>query len=205
MYTTDEKVKDFGDVPSDTGSTEIKQYIKTVSRFMDKEVGYKIGWLEADGTRTLRYDATGTDAVDLGSNPVCGYSEIRENDIDITSDILAYPLNEDYTNQIVYNGQNFCNEPGAVTITDAKRGAYVVDWKEPDHTLPEDLEHACTVLVYSIIKLKKNGGNQVSGKISSEKTSQYAVTFAPGVEGELGADEISAMKILENYKDHFVA
>ena len=205
MYTTDEKVKDFNNVPSDVGTTEIKQHIKIVSAFMDKEVGYKIASLKDDPTRTLYFDGSGTDVVDLGSKWINQFTAIMEDGVDITEQVLAYPMNESYKNQLVMKIGNFCETPGGISITEARVGAYHVDWKEPEHTLPEDLQHACNVLVGSIIRLKKAGGQQAAGKITSEKTSQYAITFGEGVAGEMGADEVSAMQTLALYRDHFIA
>jgi len=205
MYTTDEKVKDFADVPDGTSSTQLKQYIRIVSGYMDKAVGYRIGFCKDDTERTLTFDGSGTDVIDLGKNWVSAFGEVQENGAVITDSVLGYPINEPHTYQLVMKIGNFCEDLGAITLADCKVGAYIVDWKEAEHNLPEELEHACNVLVHSIIRTKANGGMQVAGKVASEKTSQYSITFASGVVGEMGPDEVSAMQTLAFYKDHFIA
>lgn len=205
MYSTDEKVIDFTTPPADMGTTEIKQYIKAVSRFMDKKVGYKIGWVAEDGTVDLFFDGSGTDVVDLGAKYINAFGIIEEDGVDITSNVLAYPLNETFKHQLVKKIGDFCEGRGAIKINDAQVGAYVVDFGKTTHTLPEDLELACTILVGSIIRVKARGGVQVAGKVTSEKTSQYAISFGEGMTGELGADEVTAMATLERYKDFFIA
>lgn len=205
MYSTDEKVKDFMTVPDTIASTEIKQYIKAVSKFMDNEVGYKLGWVTGDGVKVLTFDGSGTDVIDFGKYWLNSMGIIEQDGTDITAEVLAYPMNEDYKHQIVMKSGVFCDTPGGISIADAQVGAYVVDWKESAHTFPDDLAHACTILVCSIIRLKLAGGVQSAGKVSSEKTSAYAITFSDGIAGEQGPDEVTALSTIAFYKDHFIA
>lgn len=206
MYTTDEKVKDFITVPADMGTTELKQYIKIVSAFMDKKVGYKIGYIEGvDAVQDILFDGSGTDVIDFGKYWITGMGVVTQDDIVITDDVLAYPLNSVQKYQLVKKIGDFCEGRGAIKIADAKVGAYIVNWKEADHTLPEELEFACTTLVASIIRTKKAGGVQTAGKVTSEKTSAYSITFSEGAVGTLGADEVTAMASLDMHKDNFIA
>lgn len=205
MYTTDEKIKDFIEVPSDMSTTTLRQYIKIVSRYMDRNVGYKIGWLPTDGTTTLTFDGTASDTLDFGEHWINAHTDITEDGESILEDVVFYPLNAPYKNYVIKTDKDFLDTAGGITITGAQVGAYVVNWKETTHTLPEDLEWACTVLTASIVRLKKAGGVQTAGKVTSEKTSLYSITFGEGVQGEKRFDEVTAMSILQNYKSFPIA
>lgn len=204
MYTTDENLRDFYSVDENVKTTELKQYIKAVSAFMDKEAGYKIAHdIDATGVDVF-FDGSCERHLDFGDTWITSFAKVYENDIEITDDVVAYPLNESYINYLQKKGSNFAEGYGNIKLTEAKIGAFTLDWRGDGHTLPYDLELACKTLVVSILKYKENGGERKAGNITQEKTSQYTISYG-GVTGENSSDVVEAMRTIHNYKNFFIA
>jgi hypothetical protein len=202
MYTTDEKVKDF--YSNELNSTEIKQIIKSISDYMDKLVGYKLASKKSSDLVDIYFDGSGTKYVDFGSTWISEFDKVFENDIDITDNVLAYPLNKPFKNYIAKRVGTFGKDIGSIKLSDARIGAFTIDWNGDDHSFPHDLELACKTLVVSVIKFKENKGVRVAGDVTQEKTSQYSISYG-SVNGEKSGDVIEAIDIINRYKDFFLA
>lgn len=178
-----------------TTTLDIDSYIKSVSKFIDGYVGYKLGFDNVNGTaKDLYFNGTGTKTLIMNmyilkeSTP----HDVEMNDIAISP--KEYPLNDDYCSYLVLSS-GFAVGDGNITIKDAKVGRYVVDWADnTKHTLPEDITLACNALIVGAIK--KDMG-KTSGVVSSETIGEYSVSYNTSI----GDVEVAkAMSILNNYK-----
>lgn len=188
MYTTATKVNALV-----TTTLPIDDYIEEVSRFIDKEIGYKLGFTFGSPTKNLFFDGSGTNDTFLGLSILKDHGDIEMDGIVIEP--TEYPLNEDYTNWLKYK---FTGGNGNIKINGAKVGRYVIDWTTPtNHTLPADITRACTALVVSLIK-KDEAKKQNSGIVSSETIGSYSISFDTSEKPE--ASVMSALNIISNYK-----
>ena len=178
-----------------TTTLAIDPYIKSVSKFIDKYVGYKLGFDNVNGTaKDLYFDGTGTTSLIMNMYIL---KETTPHDVEMNDVAISpkeYPLNEDYCSYLVNSG-GFAIGDGNIKVKDARVGRYVVDWTDVQaHTLPEDITMACNALVVGSIK--KDMG-KTSGVVSSETIGEYSVSYSTSI----GDVEVAkALSILDNYK-----
>lgn len=188
MYTTATKVNALV-----TTTLPVDDYIEEVSRFIDNEIGYKLGFIFGSATKDLYFDGSGTNDTFLGLSILKDHGDIEMDGIIIEP--VEYPLNEEYTNWLKYK---FTGGNGNLKINDAKVGRYVIDWATPaNHTLPADITRACTALVVSLIK-KDEAKKQNSGIVASETIGSYAISFDTTDKPE--SSIMQALNIINNYK-----
>lgn len=203
MYTTKDKVKEFKTLTDKISDPLLDILIKNTSKAMDNYVGYKIATPNDVAGEDYLFDGSGTDYIDLVGMRFKDFETITLDDVDITSDALPFPLNSDYISGFDRKRGVFTAGKGNVTLTNAKIGAYTIDFDMPEHNLPEDIEMACTLLVSALCD-KYIAEGQEKGAVTSEKTSQYSVNYA---DLSAGGNTLvnQAWEMLSDYKTFGIA
>lgn len=181
-----------------TTTLDIDFYIKQASSFMDKYVGYKIGFVNSVDNimPALSFNGTGTNTLQLDMF-IREHNSIKINEKDIVP--LMSPFNSPYTNELILTNGVFNAGYGNVTITDVKVGRYNVNFGDVSHNLPQDLENACILLTVSAIK-SAQGQNVATGAVSGESIGAYSISYDNSVYASSSQDEkVSALRILNNY------
>jgi hypothetical protein len=201
MYTTIEKIKEIFDTTKT--DQEIEELIKIVSAYMDSYVGYTIAY-SGIPTPTYYMDGTGTDSVFV-NNYIVGYGSIKENDSDISDQVINYPLNKPFIDCITKKSGYFTPGYGNVMLSDAKIGRYTASFGTAQHNLPPDIQDACNSLVGGIMKTQ-SGTVAPTGTVQSEKIGSYQITYAVNADtGTADNQIVSGFQTLNNYKIEAIA
>ena len=188
-----------------TTTFDIDHYIKVVSTFIDRYVGYKLAVTPTETPKTLYFDGTGTDCLPLNKYVLKTPNlEVWEGDNQFTT-AKMYPLNEDYAEMIKVTGR-FAPGNGNIELRNAIVGRYVYDWTTPaNHTLPVDIEAVCTNLVVAMIKQKTAIDSENSGIVKSETMGAYSITYQD-VEKTISSqlDLVNETMALDTYKHYFI-
>lgn len=201
MYTQSSKISSVI-----TTTYDIDIYIKAVSTFIDRHVGYKLAVQPTGVTKDLFFDGSGTDTLVLNKYVrKASNLSVWENGVERT-DVYKYPLNEDYFDLLQFD-RNLRAGNANIEVKNCLLGRYLENWGQNDHSIPEDITLACTELVIAMIKKQmaidsENG----TGSIKSETIGAYSVTYQD-VTTLLGSSNIallSANSILDNYKYYFI-
>lgn len=202
MYTTAQNVKEYVGDCSLT-KKQIEAQIKNASLFMDKHVGYKIGYIKDTPLKDLLFSGNDWNYVNFDNTWVSGYTSVEIDGVDVTSEVVSLPLNEDYKHGIMRKSGTFPEGVANISVLGAKVGAYVVAFGETEHLLPDDLTHACTLLTQSFIKKADPDQDETQGDIVAEKTSQYSIQY--GTTKNATELETEAIKIINNYTQFAIA
>jgi hypothetical protein len=182
-----------------TTTLDVDFYIKQASKFIDKYVGYKIGFVDGNDTvmPNISFDGTGTNKLVLDTY-IRNHNLIKIDNTEITP--LLYPLNKIYTNELVLNVGIFNSGYGNINITDAKIGRYIVNFGNSSHDLPEDIETACIKLTINAINSAQSQST-ATGSVASETIGAYSISYDNSANStNNNSDKISALKILDNYR-----
>lgn len=163
---------------SQTG--QVESWIGAMSRFIDKRTNRVFG----TATETTRkYDGSGwntlivDDLYDLATVTVD----------DTAKTVFEYPANETPTTTLKLDGERFNKGMQNVEVT--AKFAY--------GSIPDDIQHACTVFVAGIVNAQTNQ----EGEIKSEKIGDYQVTYK---DEKQKSDFEMAMATLRNYRRHTI-
>lgn len=156
---------------------QVTEYIQAVSARADKIAGHPIYRTTA---ADFTYDGTGTS--ELVVKPVHTITAVTVDGVAVTP--VQYPLNSDTKTELRLRNQVFTLDMANVVVT----GTHCLE-----KTLPNDLTHACTILVAGMVR---NVKDQSAG-LKSEKIGEYSVSYATDEER---GDLQWANKVLESYR-----
>lgn len=184
-YTTPLNVEKYLTIDIEAGfEAQVTKWITAMSQWADKycnrilvlpaPTAVSVRLFSGDGGQTLHIDeCTGITAV------------TDANDVAI-ADYKTFPLNAAYVQAIFTEGRYFTRGVGNYKVT-AKWAQSVTD------TVPEDIQHAITILVAGIVNNSRSGGDSVA----SEKVGMYSVTYKNQADRD---DYKTAITILDTYK-----
>jgi hypothetical protein len=168
QYTTIAKVEAYLliDIAEDF-KDNVTRWIESVSKHIETYTGRVFIADAEDEESVRRFDGTGTDTVVIDdaveitelSTVVDGFEDAIDAD-----DFVAYPANALPVTKLKLIGAVFPRYPQSVRVE--------ARWGYSD-TVPEDIEHAATVLIAGII----NESNQHDGEVASETIGKYSVSY----------------------------
>lgn len=202
MYITLEKAKEYLGT-TDLTDAQIEFMIGNASTFMNTHVGYQLGYKPTDDARDLMFSGDDWNFVGFGNHWCIDFDSVEVDGVDISDSVIKMPMNSNFVHGIMRKGSNFPNGIGNITVKGAKIGAYTVSFGQDEHTLPDELTHACGLILKSMVKRADPDNEDVQGAISSERTSQYTIQY--GTKKDLTDDETNAMNIIGKYVQFAIA
>jgi len=156
-------------------NAQIDSWIQAMSRHIDSRTSRRFGEYDVE---TRVYDGNNTSHL-----LVDDFYELDTVEVDgVAFDVVAQPYNVTPQWKLVSKDNRFTRGVANVEVTG--RFGY--------GSIPEDIEHACTVLVAGII----NAQTQQEGEIASEKIGDYQVSYRSE---EHKTDTEMALAIVKRY------
>ena len=166
------------------GDTQIDKWIEAMSRFMDRKCNRTLCDTEESARK---FDGNGRNSMVI--DEVNAISAITIDEVDVLASVLQYPTSEPRTNELRMQNQYFTKGLQNVEVT----GIFAMFGVADVDDVPEDIRHACTVLVGGIVNHAMNKTNDVK----SEKVGQYSVTYT---DPNQSRDFTMAMQTLNAYR-----
>lgn len=184
-YTTVQNVEKYLTIDVEAGfEAQVTKWITAMSQWADKYCN-RVLVLPAATEASLR-KFSGTGGQTLHIDECTGITAVTDKDGNAIADYITYPLNAAHVQALFTEGQYFTKGEANYYVT-AKWAQSVTD------TVPEDIQHAVTILVAGIVNNSRSGGDNVA----SEKVGMYSVTFKNQADRD---DYKTAMAILDTYK-----
>lgn len=184
-YTTVANVEKYLTIDIEsTFEAQVSKWIDAMSKYADKYCNRTLVLPAATVVSQRKFSGTGGQTLHI--DECTGITAVTDKDGNAITDYVTYPLNASYVQAIFTEGRYFSKGVANYNVT-AKWAQSVTD------TVPEDIQHAVTILVAGIVNSSRSGGDNVA----SEKVGMYSVTYKDQAQRD---DFKLAMSILDTYK-----
>jgi len=184
-YTTVANVEKYLTIDIEAGfEAQVTKWITAMSRYADKYCNRTLVVAAATAASQRKFSGNGGQTLHI--DECTGITAVTDKDGNAITGYVTYPLNASYVQALFTEGRYFTKGEANYYVT-AKWGQAATD------DVPEDIQHAVTILVAGIVNNSRSGGDNVA----SEKVGMYSVTYK-NLEDK--ADHKTAMAILDTYK-----